>query len=116
MLSIARKESLRSDRETKEAQARLITRLAACGLKYRLRVPGDGNCLFAAVSDQLLKHDKNFSHEQLRARTVRWLRLSPDYVLPNGASMSDFLGDDDDSWDKYAIQLRNLVPGVIIFA
>lgn len=85
---------------------RLSARIAECGLKYRKRIAGDGNCQFASLSDQLTRFGVSASHEALRSKAVAWLRLNGDYKLTNGSSISDFLAyQDDSSWTKYCDSL-----------
>ena len=48
------------------------------GLVLRRNVPGDGNCLFHAVSDQLIRLKlKRYRHRQLRAMAIKQLRSHP---------------------------------------
>lgn len=105
MLSYALEFS-KSDRQPKavsmgEHRERLDLRIQECGLKYKKRISGDGNCQFASVSNQLENFGVTVSHEILRQKSVAWLRLNGSYVLANGSKISDFLSMNETSWNKY---------------
>ena len=52
--------------------------LKKAGLVMRRNVPADGNCLFHAVSDQLIKLKlQRIRHRQLRDLAIRQLRSHP---------------------------------------
>ncbi|XP_061527610.1 OTU domain-containing protein 3 isoform X3 [Phycodurus eques] len=60
------------------------TQLQAMGLKLR-EVPGDGNCLFRALGDQLEGHSR--SHLELRQETVQ-------YMMSHRQDFEPFVEDD----------------------
>lgn len=71
---------------------RLDEALGAIGLLVR-KVIGDGNCLFRAVSDQLVGHQED--HWDLRCRAVKFMRENPEDFEP-------FVDTDEyDSWEGY---------------
>jgi hypothetical protein len=49
------------------------------GLKFRGKIPSDGNCLFHAVSDQLQRVSARpmYNHSELRALAVKQLTDNP---------------------------------------
>ncbi|KAG5835587.1 hypothetical protein ANANG_G00245580 [Anguilla anguilla] len=57
--------------ETGDESVSLTNQLQALGLKLR-EVPGDGNCLFRALGDQLEGHSRG--HLQLRQETVQYMQ------------------------------------------
>lgn len=87
------------------AHARLMTRLEAAGLKQKSVIPGDGNCQFHSISDQLF--DSLEQSPWVRAQIVEWLRKHGDWELPNGAALRFFALDD---WDKYCDNMAK--PGI----
>jgi len=74
---------------------RLKERLATYFLKEKCVVPSDGNCQFAAISDQLYN---DFSHAaSLRKQAVDWLREHRDWDVGNNSPLYLFVpGDFDD--------------------
>jgi hypothetical protein len=79
-------------------QERLKRRISLFGLVEHKQVPGDGNCQFSSLSDQLYR---DFAHAaQIRAHCVAWLRLNAEMELENGAKLKEF-GYNDDGWDHY---------------
>ena len=79
-------------------QERLKRRIALFGLEEHKQVPGDGNCQFYSLSDQLYN---DFMHAHIiRAYAVNWLRNHGDMKLENGAQLKEF-GHDDEGWDHY---------------
>lgn len=51
-------------------------------------IAGDGNCQFAAISDQLFDN-VNYA-DYVREEAVKWLRQNKDWELPNGAVLWHF--------------------------
>lgn len=51
-------------------------------------IAGDGNCQFAAISDQLFDN-VNYA-DYVREEAVKWLRQNKDWELPNGAILWHF--------------------------
>ena len=52
--------------------------LKKAGLEMRRNVPGDGNCLFHAVSDQFIRLKlPRIRHRQLREMAIKQLRSHP---------------------------------------
>jgi len=77
---------------------RLDQRLQKCGLKEKREIPGDGNCQFTSISDQLFNTLENTN--RLRLEAVQWLRQHKDWKLPeNGAVLSDFACDM--AWNEF---------------
>ncbi|KAI8489448.1 hypothetical protein Bbelb_328910 [Branchiostoma belcheri] len=67
---------------------RLASRVSRLGLTFRAEVPGDGNCMFHAVSDQVLRTEgRDIGHLQLREQAVR------------GDHLSKFISNH--SWEEY---------------
>ena len=92
--------------DKKENEERLEHRLQQNGLRVR-DVPGDGNCQFYSISDQLYG---DISHaDEIRQNAVGWLRMNPDKEI-NGVPLSCFVFDEtwDDFYDKVS---RNGVWG-----
>ena len=68
-------------------------------------VPGDGNCLFHAVTHQLQSQGhKNISAQRLRLQSTTWLRGHPDHTIsslgfqPITCTRETYLSD---TWDSY---------------
>ncbi|NXF95602.1 OTUD3 protein, partial [Eubucco bourcierii] len=76
----------------------LARQLRALGLKLR-EVPGDGNCLFRALGDQLEGHSRN--HLRHRQETV-------DYMIKQREDFEPFV-EDDVPFEKHVINLAK--PG-----
>ncbi|NWQ82679.1 OTUD3 protein, partial [Columbina picui] len=76
----------------------LARQLRALGLKLR-EVPGDGNCLFRALGDQLEGHSRN--HLRHRQETV-------DYMIKQREDFEPFV-EDDVPFDKHVTNLAK--PG-----
>lgn len=88
------------------AHARLMMRLEAAGMKQKSVIPGDGNCQFHSISDQLF--DGIEQSPWVRAQIVQWLREHGDWELPeNGARLRDFALED---WDSYCNNMAR--PGI----
>ncbi|XP_078616534.1 uncharacterized protein LOC144884871 [Branchiostoma floridae x Branchiostoma japonicum] len=93
---------LPTEAKVKDAYEAHYTRLAArvceLGLTFRDEVPGDGNCMFHAVSDQVLRTEgRNITHLQLREQAVSYLRMNPRNA--HGDHLSDFLSNQ--TWMEY---------------
>ena len=60
-------------------RARLHKKVQISGLRFRGRMPTDGNCMFHAVQDQLerVHSTEKYSHSELRANTVAYLEAHP---------------------------------------
>ncbi|XP_071623495.1 OTU domain-containing protein 3 isoform X2 [Heliangelus exortis] len=76
----------------------LVRQLRALGLKLR-EVPGDGNCLFRALGDQLEGHSRN--HLRHRQETV-------DYMIKQREDFEPFV-EDDVPFEKHVANLSK--PG-----
>ncbi|XP_072442614.1 OTU domain-containing protein 3 [Chiloscyllium punctatum] len=75
--------------------------LLAMGLKLR-EVPGDGNCLFRALGDQLEGHSRN--HLKHRRETV-------DFMIKHRQDFEPFV-EDDVPFDRYVANLEK--PGTFV--
>jgi len=72
---------------------RLKKRLKAHGLMFSPNnIPLDGNCLFAAVTDQVDGNPNN--HRVIRASTVKWLRDNEAHQTTWLEKLSDFIFDE----------------------
>jgi hypothetical protein len=88
------------------AHARLMLRLEAAGMKQKSVIPGDGNCQFHSISDQLF--DNLEQSAWVRAQIVAWLKSHGEWILPeNGAQLKDFSMED---WDSYCANMSR--PGI----
>jgi len=95
-------------RQTSQTKQRLHTRMELYGVEPRREIPGDGNCQFYSLSDQLTGtlHYASF----IRYCIVVWLKAHADYQLSNGAILKDFVHDK--SWENYINDMsRNSVWG-----
>eukprot|EP01120_Amphizonella_sp_Union-15-10_P002403 TRINITY_DN12600_c0_g1_i1.p1 TRINITY_DN12600_c0_g1~~TRINITY_DN12600_c0_g1_i1.p1 ORF type:complete len:150 (+),score=35.78 TRINITY_DN12600_c0_g1_i1:3-452(+) len=71
------------------------------GLREKRPIPGDGNCQMSSISDQIygdIQHAK-----YVREKAVSWLRKNPNWLLPNGAQMKDFVHDK--TWEEYCNEI-----------
>eukprot|EP00058_Branchiostoma_floridae_P023894 XP_002609384.1 hypothetical protein BRAFLDRAFT_86475 [Branchiostoma floridae] len=81
---------------------RLATHLMESGLKLRPDVPKDGNCLFYAVFDQLVRTGSTaISHSQLRQDVVGYLGKHPHNE--HGDHLRAFVPNED--WEDYLQQM-----------
>eukprot|EP00727_Mastigamoeba_balamuthi_P005474 m51a1_g1546 hypothetical protein (501) ;mRNA; f:562791-564756 len=87
------------------ARERLQKRLRSYGLRTRREIPGDGNCQFSSVSDQL--YDTIAKNDALRQAAVAWLRCHGDWDTGNGAALRWFV---DEDWGAYCRRMAR--PGV----
>jgi hypothetical protein len=70
-------------------------------------VTSDGNCMFAAVVDQLQIHgDNSFDPKALRETAVSWLIENP-----NNSDGTPFASFVSDKWDVY---LQKMVLNIVI--
>ena len=68
-------------------------RVERSGLKI-VKVEGDGNCLFRAVSQQLINNDyskKNYSIEKLRKKTVKYIKENSDKLWDEGKVDQEYI-------------------------
>jgi hypothetical protein len=106
-ISVEEKEEEKTEEEkmeekTKEEPAKieedypdpnaLKERLKLYGMKEKTPIRGDGNCQFAAFSDQYFG-DVNKA-ATVRIECVKWLWNNKDFVLSNGAKIEHFLQTD----------------------
>jgi len=85
--------------EKEKEKRRMLERFIAYGVKER-PVPGDGNCQFASISDQLF--DTPNYHKNVREMIVDWLYKNPNYCLGRGTYLKDFLQTDRfPTWEDY---------------
>jgi len=97
----SKKETLMNNLKNEENRTRLNHRLQLCGYKEKRVIPGDGNCQFSSVSDQLFDTIDKASF--VRKAAVEWLKKNKDWKLDNGAVMSDFVHDQ--SWNDFCNEL-----------
>ncbi|XP_078615344.1 uncharacterized protein LOC144884161 [Branchiostoma floridae x Branchiostoma japonicum] len=77
---------------------RLAAHVSELGLTFRAAVPGDGNCMFHAVSDQVLRTEgKHMDHLQLRQQAVDHLRRNPRNA--HGDHLSNYIPNQ--AWEEY---------------
>jgi len=80
--------------------ARMSQRFRMYGVKEKRKIEGDGNCQFAAVSDQLFGHPK--FHPKIRKVVAHWLRNHPHFAVDSTTVLSDFLEKDCfPTWNAY---------------
>lgn len=100
ILEIAKEKAKvnKMDEINKQNKSRLQRRLQQVKMKEKREIPGDGNCQFASISDQLFD---NIDHaKELREQAVDWMRKHKDWKLPeNNAKLSDFSCDME--WDEF---------------
>ncbi|XP_052805625.1 uncharacterized protein LOC128234994 [Mya arenaria] len=90
--------------ENLRAMRALITCAQKEGYEVRDVVP-DGNCMFAAVIDQLeMLGDSRFDAKSLRLAAVTWLMEHPNVGEGQGTHYRDFMAED---WDKYISRMMN---------
>jgi len=87
--------------KNEENRERLNYRMKLCGLKEKSFIPGDGNCQFSSVSDQLFNTIDRADY--VRKSAVDWLRKNKNWKLANGAVMSDFAHDQ--TWEEFCNDL-----------
>ncbi|KAI8500353.1 hypothetical protein Bbelb_219190 [Branchiostoma belcheri] len=84
--------------EDSHRRRRLSARVYELGLTFRAEVPGDGNCMFHAVSDQVFRSEgKHIGHQQLRKQAAEHLRRNP--CNADGDHLSKFVSNQ--SWEEY---------------
>jgi len=94
-------KKLDDDKNLRENRNRLHARIKKAGLREKREIPGDGNCQFVAVSDQLF--DNLRYGDYVREEAVKWLRSHKDWALPNGALLWHFAYDQ--TWDAFCDEL-----------
>lgn len=78
---------------------RMLERLKVYGVKER-KIEGDGNCQFAAMSDQMFGTPEYW--DRVRQLVVEWLLEHADYPVGEDTALSDFLERDCFStWEGY---------------
>jgi len=83
---------------------RMQERLTMYELKER-EIAGDGNCQFAAVSDQLFNTPKY--HGWVRNKVTKWLESKANFLIDNSARLSDFLCRDIfQTWSDYVEYMK----------
>ncbi len=85
------------DMNLAEHLQRLMQRLELYHLTFRREIPNDGNCLFAAVSDQMCGNTAKAP--ELRAQVAQWLRANPNFLLPNGMKLHEYVRNA--TWEEY---------------
>jgi len=90
----------RSD-NTLTAKELLDKRMNLYGIETKRPIPGDGNCQFYSLSDQLCGKLDHAGF--LRKSIVHWLRNNGDLELSNGAKMKDFAHDR--TWEQYCNEM-----------
>ncbi|KAH3756049.1 OTU domain containing protein [Pelomyxa schiedti] len=83
------------------ARQRLAARLAMYQLKERRDIPGDGNCQFYSLSDQM--YDTIHRAADLRRTAVAWLEAHKEWDPGNGALLHYFVADQ--TWEAYCRQM-----------
>jgi len=79
---------------------RLLERFRLFGVREKRSIDGDGNCQFAAISDQLFNNPK--LHLEIRRIIVYWLRRNQNYEVEKGVRLIDFLETECfGSWEGY---------------
>ena len=88
-----------SDNNSKSPKNLLDREVGNAGLAYRqLPTPKDGNCLFNAIHDQLVRLGRvSQSATKLRSDLVNYLRSNP--ATPDGTHFSEFINLG--AWDTY---------------
>eukprot|EP01128_Nolandella_sp_AFSM9_P010266 TRINITY_DN7059_c0_g1_i1.p1 TRINITY_DN7059_c0_g1~~TRINITY_DN7059_c0_g1_i1.p1 ORF type:complete len:582 (-),score=102.00 TRINITY_DN7059_c0_g1_i1:27-1772(-) len=94
-------KKMEADKVVIENRNRLNERLVPLGLAPKRVIPGDGNCQFCAISDQLFDTLDNGGY--VRQKCVDWLRENRDWELPNGAVLWNFAHDQ--SWEDFCMEL-----------
>ncbi|XP_062889129.1 OTU domain-containing protein 3 [Mobula hypostoma] len=100
--ALAKERKNRSQGGTEDEEfVSFANQLLAMGLKLR-EVPGDGNCLFRALGDQLEGHSRN--HLKHRRETV-------DFMIKHRQDFEPFV-EDDVPFDRYVTNLEK--PGTFV--
>ncbi|XP_051895311.1 OTU domain-containing protein 3 [Pristis pectinata] len=100
--ALAKERKNRSQAGTEDEEfVSFANQLLAMGLKLR-EVPGDGNCLFRALGDQLEGHSRN--HLKHRRETV-------DFMIKHRQDFEPFV-EDDVPFDRYVTNLEK--PGTFV--
>ncbi|CAH1271855.1 MFHAS1 [Branchiostoma lanceolatum] len=94
--------SMATEMPPEDEGSRLTAHLMESGLTLRPDVPKDGNCLFHAVSDQLVRTGSQaISHSHLRRDVVGYLRQHPNNE--QGDHLRAFVPNED--WEGYLQQM-----------
>ncbi|XP_041063288.1 OTU domain-containing protein 3 isoform X1 [Carcharodon carcharias] len=100
--ALAKERKNRAQEGTEDEEfVSFANQLLAMGLKLR-EVPGDGNCLFRALGDQLEGHSRN--HLKHRRETV-------DFMIKHRQDFEPFV-EDDVPFDRYVANLEK--PGTFV--
>ncbi|KAH3757624.1 OTU domain containing protein [Pelomyxa schiedti] len=88
--------------KTIAAKERLKERMMLFGVREKRVIPGDGNCQFYALCDQL--YDDINRAAELREETVNWLLQHRDWDTGNGALLRDFVHNQ--TWEEYCATMK----------
>eukprot|EP01126_Amoeba_proteus_P042458 TRINITY_DN4615_c0_g1_i4.p1 TRINITY_DN4615_c0_g1~~TRINITY_DN4615_c0_g1_i4.p1 ORF type:complete len:303 (-),score=66.02 TRINITY_DN4615_c0_g1_i4:48-956(-) len=100
-VGLAKHQVVAFEKKIDENRRRLNERLSNAGMKEKCPIPGDGNCQFYSLSDQL--YDTIDRSAEIRHRVVEWLRVNKDWELSNGAVLWNFACDQP--WDLFCDEL-----------
>eukprot|EP01130_Rhizamoeba_saxonica_P000304 TRINITY_DN10282_c0_g1_i1.p1 TRINITY_DN10282_c0_g1~~TRINITY_DN10282_c0_g1_i1.p1 ORF type:complete len:168 (+),score=16.23 TRINITY_DN10282_c0_g1_i1:18-521(+) len=67
----------------------LDTRLDLYSLQIKTQIPGDGNCQFASIADQI--YNTHHKHNKVRKQVIKWLKRNEHFQLENGTYLSEYL-------------------------
>lgn len=82
---------------------RLMQRLELYRLTLRREIPNDGNCLFAAVADQI--YGNTSKALEIRATVAQWLRQNPTLQLANGMKLHEYVRNA--TWEEYCTYISS---------
>ncbi|XP_064630982.1 OTU domain-containing protein DDB_G0284757-like [Lineus longissimus] len=86
-------------------QERFFATITNHGLQVRREIEGEGNCMFAALVDQLERVGINdFNPRTLRLNIVEFLRRNP--RMSDGTELFSFVSGDN-SWEEYLSRMSH---------
>ena len=110
--SILKKDSNRPNRSSIES---LQEEVLLSGMQFKQGVPGDGNCFFHAVADQLKRiGEPGYSAADLRKLSVNFLKTNP--LDEEGAHLANYL--EDETWEQYLSRMSRsgqYADGILIY-
>ena len=93
--------------EMKDKKENLKTKIVALNLQLDRETPGDGNCMFHALSRQLQRVGVGISHRKLRKMIIDYLREHPIIESNDGKLDLRPFAYDFDSWESYLDTMEN---------
>ena len=99
-------ETIQLKRTEENRQSTLLRNAQRMSLEFHSDNQGGGNCMFYALSHQLLTYGIDLNYQQIRHRIVEFLRTNPSLQLSNGVTVNfeNFIHHRN-GWNSYLTEL-----------